>query len=251
MRKITATGFFLLLSIIVHAQPADLFNEGVAAYRDGKFEEATGKFEAILATGTYSPALFYNLGNCCYKSGDLAGAILNYEKAVKLSPDDMDIRANLRLANMQIADRRTDFSDKGLVGMWNRLRYLFTTDGWAWASIVFFMAMFVSFTSVYMIKQQVLKKILFLATFMWFTAGVFAVILAQSRYSAFHKREAIIMDDQVSIGSEPKTDAVVLFVLNSGSKVEILRESGGWAEVKYDPEKSGWVEMSNLGEVRF
>ena len=51
----------------------------------------------ILRTGE-SADIYYNLGNSYYKIGDIAKAILNYERALILKPANKDIRSNLEIA---------------------------------------------------------------------------------------------------------------------------------------------------------
>ena len=79
---------------------------GNAAYSNNKFDEAIALYEDLLKTQE-SAALYYNLGNAYYKSGKLAPAILNYERAILLDPNDDDIKSNLELAKLQTVDKET------------------------------------------------------------------------------------------------------------------------------------------------
>ena len=47
-------------------------------------------------SGSYSAALLFNLGNSYARDGNAGLAVLNYERARLLAPDDPDLRANLR-----------------------------------------------------------------------------------------------------------------------------------------------------------
>ena len=57
---------------------------------------ATGN-PAAQPTPGYSAATFYNLGNADARAGRPGAAVLNYERARLLTPDDPDLIANLRL----------------------------------------------------------------------------------------------------------------------------------------------------------
>ena len=48
-----------------------------------------------LAEGQHSEELYVNLGYAYYQNGDLANAILNYEKALKLKPGDKDVISSI------------------------------------------------------------------------------------------------------------------------------------------------------------
>ena len=55
------------------------FEQANAAYADGRYEDAAAGYEALLAEAP-DATLYYNLGNARYKQGELAQAILNYER---------------------------------------------------------------------------------------------------------------------------------------------------------------------------
>ena len=51
------------------------------------------------------PNVYYNLGNSYYKIGEIAKAVLNYERALLLQPGNADIRANLEVARAKTIDK--------------------------------------------------------------------------------------------------------------------------------------------------
>ena len=72
-----------------------LFKEANELYQQNDIAGAQSTFESILAAGINSSELYYNLANCYYKTGAIPNAILYYEKALKLTPNDPDIAFNL------------------------------------------------------------------------------------------------------------------------------------------------------------
>ena len=64
------------------------------------YQEAIKDYEALLKEGV-SAEFYYNLGNAYYRSDNITRAMLNYERALLLSPGDKDIRYNLQIANRQ------------------------------------------------------------------------------------------------------------------------------------------------------
>ena len=99
---------FLLFSSVVFADGNEsLFALANQKYSEGQFEEAKKSYEEILANGYESAALYYNYGNACYKQNELTLAILNYERALLLSPGDKDIKYNLDIANQLFVSEST------------------------------------------------------------------------------------------------------------------------------------------------
>lgn len=72
-----------------------------ALYSNGRYAEAIRAYETLVDQGVDDAALYYNLGNAYYQSGDLGHAILNYRRAEQLAPRQADIQHNLALARQQ------------------------------------------------------------------------------------------------------------------------------------------------------
>ena len=98
-------GFFLaaalLFSMVAFAQ--DAFDAANAAYADGRYEEAAAMYQSLLDEQP-DATLYYNLGNARFKQGELAQAILNYERALRLQPNNKDAQYNLAFAQSRITD---------------------------------------------------------------------------------------------------------------------------------------------------
>jgi hypothetical protein len=71
-------------------------------YEEKKFTEAASGYERIATNGVASPALWFNLGNACFKAGQIGRAIVAYRRAADSTPRDPDVRANLKFARNQV-----------------------------------------------------------------------------------------------------------------------------------------------------
>lgn len=71
--------------------------EGDSAYIKDDYTTAIQIYESLLKNGE-SADVYYNLGNSYYKIGEIAKAVLNYERALLMKPGNSDIRANLEVA---------------------------------------------------------------------------------------------------------------------------------------------------------
>ncbi len=81
---------------------ATAFDAANKLYEEGKFTAAVSAYEKLLQSGQASAALYFNLGNAFYKSGQIGRAIATYRQAELISPRDPDLRANLQFARKQI-----------------------------------------------------------------------------------------------------------------------------------------------------
>ena len=111
MRGFVKNGLFVVLFIIGmgagawaldEKDPGILFSDAVKAYHAAKYNDAVALNEAVLAKGFSSAALYYNLGNAYFKTGRLGKAVVNYQRAMRLTPRDGDLRANLSFARSMV-----------------------------------------------------------------------------------------------------------------------------------------------------
>ena len=107
---------------LLKAQPAalqDSLTKGNQLYTSGKYTAAVNTYEAISAKGFESFELYYNLGNALYKSNNITYAILNYERALKLSPGNEDALFNLNMAKRQVVDNIDLLPEPGFLRWWH------------------------------------------------------------------------------------------------------------------------------------
>lgn len=62
------------------------------------FRQAHDKFQAVVDAGIENGQLYYNLGNTHLRLGEIGKAIADYRRALRLTPGDERLEANLRFA---------------------------------------------------------------------------------------------------------------------------------------------------------
>ena len=88
------------------------FNIGDAFYRMEEYGKAKEFFEQAAASPKVAAKAYFNQGNALYKSGDLAGAIAGYRKALEFDPSDENAKFNLQKALEQKNKNKNDKKDK-------------------------------------------------------------------------------------------------------------------------------------------
>ncbi len=111
---VTAIAAALLVAMTIagpgQAWAGDLdsaFADANRHYVASRFAQAANAYEALLARGVPSAALYYNLANAQYQSDRLGYAVANYRQALRLSPSDAlrtDIEGSLALARQDLAE---------------------------------------------------------------------------------------------------------------------------------------------------
>ena len=240
----------------VDAQPAapktkksEVITKAVAdsAYALERYQQAAKIYELVLKNGV-SPELYYNLGNAYYRMDDIPKAVLNYERALLLSPGDEDIRFNLQMARSKTIDKITPESEMFFVTWYRSLVNLMNVDHWANLSLFsLFVALMLALVylfanALWMRKVGFFGGILFI--FFFLVSNLFAW---QQQRVLQYRTGAIIMKSSVPVKSTPSKGGTDLFILHEGTRVDITDDTmKGWREVRLADGKRGWVEVSQI-----
>lgn len=221
--------------------------EGDSAYVRNDYASAIQIYESLLKKGE-AAEVYYNLGNSYYKAGDIAKAILNYERALLLQPGNADIRANLEIARSKTIDKVVSVPDIFFVAWTKSLINCLSVDAWARLGVAFFILLLVSFSFFFFSKQIMWKKSGFIAGLICLVLVVVSNVFASEQKSKLMNRnEAIILSPSVTVRSTPSESGTSLFILHEGHKIEIKDNSmREWKEIRLEDGKVGWVPTSAI-----
>ena len=105
MKRIYMILVLLLSGVMTYAADVKALEEEAAKmYQEGEYQKAIDLYNEMLSDDMESATIYYNLGNCYYKQGEVAKAILNYERALLLHPGDSDAKYNLAMAQKSTVD---------------------------------------------------------------------------------------------------------------------------------------------------
>jgi tetratricopeptide (TPR) repeat protein len=252
--KIQIIAFIVLVlqAVTAWAQPADsLMQKSLQAYNSKKYSEAIDILEKLTAfqkqQGLESAEAYYNLANACYRNNNIARAILNYERAALFAPSDRDIEANLEFLRTKIQDKFAQKQNFFLsdIALWLQKRA--TSDQWTILSIVLLVALAVAAGAFLLCKKVVLRQTAFYCGLVLLIALVLSTVFAfGARNRILHRRTAIVMKDNVSAYPEPNGAEKSVFVVNSGSKVNIKAEDGDWFQVEIINGDQAWLPKNSV-----
>jgi tetratricopeptide (TPR) repeat protein len=219
-------------------------------YKRGKYDEAILSYESQVKAGYSSPELFYNLANGYYKAKKIAPAILYYEKAKLLAPDDDDINFNLELARNYTVDK-INVIPQFFLRRWLKSTYsTFDSNTWSGISIVAFLLLLSLLTIYFFTNRLFIKKLGF-----W-TACIFFIVSASGFYFAYKQKQmieahttAIVFSPSVTLKSSPDEHGNNLFTLHEGTKVTIIDQVSNWTEIRISDGSTGWLEKTDINVI--
>ena len=247
MKKLLFIAALLLSFVSASAQTKA---EADSAYVQEHYEQAISLYNKLLETGA-SASVYYNLGNAYYRTGDMAHAILAYERAYLMEPGDADIRFNLQLARTKTIDKIVPESEMFFITWFRQMIDWYSADQWGRAVVVCFALFVVSLLLYFFAGRMLWRKV-------GFGVGVCTLILAvlfhifayQQQQKLLVRTHAIVMSSSLTVKSTPSTSGTDLFVLHEGTKVEITDDTmKDWKEIRLADGKVGWVPVKTIERI--
>ena len=242
--------FVIFMLLVTGAQASEMtraFLDGIEFYKEEKFAEAISAFSKIAGSGVRNSKLFYNLGNAYLKNDDLGHAVLWYERALTLTPDDPDLRFNYEYAISQTKDKKEDkaISVFRILFFWKHL--LSAKAVQVTAIILNVIFWFIVILRMVQKKVKILKWPGYLTLIL---ALVFTFTAFYNYYETAYLRHAIILPSQVPVRSGLTDDSTELFVLHAGTKVKIEKEHKDFFRIYFSEGKIGWIRNDQLSVIR-
>ena len=214
-----------------------LFIQAIKAYREGDFSGAATNFEAIAASGVNNPDLYYDIGNAYFKAHDLGRAILWYERAKKIVPNDPDLVFNLNHARSLTLDKVEEpFSWRDILFFWKG----WVSLGWMQAGAVGGSCLFFSWAGFCLFRQ---RKIFTGPGLILAFLPIFLTLAVGLEYTSDNMvSHAIIVQDVVQVTSGTAPASTTLFDLHAGTRVRVKDRKNGFLKIMLTREKVGWVK---------
>ena len=225
---------------------ADLWQEGVNAYSDSRYQDAVSAWEELIASGKEAPEVYCNIGDAWFKLGNYPRAILNYERALKLDPSFSDARYNLDFAGGFVQDKIEAVPEFMLKSLARKVCYFLGSNAWA-ALFLVLLALALCMWLMFLLASSTAKRRT------GFYSGIVLLLMSLCclGFSIWQKSDygkadsAIVMVPVSSVKSSP-SGGKDLFIIHEGTKVKILDSVGSWQNISLADGRQGWIELSSI-----
>lgn len=227
----------------------DLFQKGLAAYQNRKYDEARAEFEKIAESGPVTARLLHNLALTYYQLNQKPHALALWRKALAIDPTFRAARTGRELLEGRFNMRPFE---RDSLSAWLRqsmefisffealwvIAALLSLCGWLW---IRYLAE----------RRAALDEERPLPPFP--TAAVASVVLllvalglGGLKASYTFTPRATVVTDSASLRSLPAEDGVGLAELPGGSEVLVRRSDDGWTQVQNSEGATGWVKNAEI-----
>jgi hypothetical protein len=238
--------WLLPLASVFAQTPEQMFDQANQLYQQNKFAEARDVYEAIVRNGFVSGELYYDLGNAYYKTGDLGKAVLNYERALRLMPNDEDLRHNLQLANLMITDRIEATPRLFVWDYWDAIKAAFSLNALTWIGYALFVLLVGSICVIILARSYGTRRLGLFSGSISTALLVLTIVLFVGKIGEVNRADTAVVTAKITtLKNSPDAKSSDAFVLHSGVKVTITDSVGEWMKIRLADGKVGWMERND------
>jgi len=241
----------VLSSLSILANNTDgLMQQAGNYYRNGEFNQAIEIYEQLNSEGYEGTSLHFNLANSYYRIGKLGYAVLNYERALKISPSDEDVKHNLAFANLSTVDRIQPLPTFFLFEWWESLLASFSVNGWTYISFFFYIIFLIMIVIYFFAKTIFQQKIILfsgLGILVIFLIAVSLLIVKINRVETVIG--GVVIEQSITVKTSPDLKSTDAFVIHEGLKVSLEDQLDEWVKIRLADGKVGWVENDSVVRI--
>lgn len=247
MKEFCTLLLLLLPNWILGQSLQEIFKQANIAYSNEKFAEAAQLYEQVVSSNRVSAHLYYNLGNAYFKQKKVGPAILNYERALRLSPKDKDTNKNLAMANTLVIKKINTYPMLFYKRWWLNVLHTFSSGWWAFGALICVWSSL--FLGVSLVRQTITqrRRQAFLAIFGLTVLAAMCNILAYNKYIAESNQDyVVVMSEEVALKMGPGANSQDATFLSAGIKARIIDRVDDWFKVVLTDEQEGWLQKVDL-----
>lgn len=239
LRIVAVLALFLLQTLSGFAADVSTeFDSANKLYEQGRFADAAAAYEKMIQSGTVSSAVYFNLGNAYFKSGQLGKAIAATREAEILTPRDPDVRANLQFIRARVQ------APTGSPAPWRQWLTNLTLNEWAVLTAIILWA-WLGLWVLIQFRPQLKQS---LRALLW-CGGAAIFVCGGCTYAAWSSestKTAIIITKDAILHNGPLEEAPSTATVHDGAELPVLDTKNDWLQVRVDNQRVGWVKREQV-----
>jgi tetratricopeptide (TPR) repeat protein len=230
---------FLGFSAVAAASESTTFDAANKLYYEGKFAEASSAYDKLIQSGQRSAALYFNLGNAYFKSGQIGRAIACYRQAQLLTPRDPDVRANLQFARNQVQGPTLPTTT------WQRWLGRLSLNEWTLLAAAG-LWLFLLLLAMIQWRPSLAGPLRNGALALGLATLVLCSCLGAMIYENHSDRIVIAVAPEAVVRMGPLDTAPNAFTVHDGAELRVIDRRDDWLQVTTGPQRIGWVQRQQV-----
>lgn len=226
------------------------------AYEAKDYAEAARLYEICLkqeqkdADEEQAAEINYNLGNCFYRMKEYPRAILYYQRALKIQPENEDAAFNLQLTQAKLTDRFESPSEMFFVTWFRGVVTQHSADTWghlALLTLVVALLLFVCFRAA---SHTAIRKSGFFGFIAFFILTLVFYVFAAIQHQCKNNEQLFVVMSETQSYTSPSLSAPKSRTLNEGTTLKLTDTANEqWIQVEMPDGKTTWIDKSTVEKV--
>lgn len=240
---------FISLCVTAQENTDEIFHKANKHYANEQYNKALSDYKSLLEEGVASSELYYNIGNAQYKMGNIGKAILYYEKAKLLDPNNKSITTNLNIAREKVDSDILEIPDFLPLRLWRGMAKTLSPGIWILVQVFMGGVLLYGIFLFYNRSDKSLKlKSIGIAVI-----GLLLLIVSyaagKTAHNLLHLHDKGIVIGATTMYSAPDSRSEEIEPLADGVKVNIIDNIDDWYQIELMNKNSGWTEMKTVERI--
>ena len=218
----------------------NLFEQANIAYTRADYQQAINHNLTIAGKDGVSAPLLYNLANSYAATDQVGRAVLNYKRALRLSPGDADIQANLEQVRKDAGLYRDDKP------LYERLAELLEADQWLMLSGAAFLLLAITALAATLVNifTPAMTRLIIISSLLIIIATLPAVLF---RYQSWNN--GVVVGQKARLLISPFPEAASSGAIKAGRRIRPGKIHGDFVLVRDESGRSGWLDRKNFEPI--
>lgn len=226
---------------------ATLTDQARGKYEARDFKAAAGLYEKALRLGRADAALYYDLGNAYFKSGQKARALLAWRRSEQLNPRDPDLKWNIAVLQSVLPDRIEAREGNIFIVKTRQWLGAVSADEVAWVMLAV-LALF-ALSSLLRLAVGGSRAGLRAARPLIYTLLVLTALVSALKWFQIKDTRVVITEKEVEARYGPSERETRAFTLHEGAEGRVTDQTQDWFFITLENKNSGWVPKSGCEAV--
>jgi tetratricopeptide (TPR) repeat protein len=232
----------------------DIFGSGNQAFFRGDLKQAQEQYRRLIDAGVRDPDVYMNLGLAEARSGELGRAILSFEQALHVRPDDREAAAALAIARAAAGKRRAERQGEALVETRPPLAEALVRPYRENTLAVLGLLLDVTLFGCLLLRRRARSDAV--RTGLAIGATVAALACAVSLSALFVKRggvsegrAAIVLREGAELREAPDPRAAARAQAHEGGSARVFEQDGSFFRVRTATGAVGWMSREDVRSI--
>lgn len=225
------------------SDPTGVFSQANAAYVAGRYDEAAAQYRQLAENGYASPDVLFNLGTAELRAGRRGHAILAFERALRVDPQDEDAAFNLAEAMKGNVDRIV--GEREEESLLERIGARVPANPAAFAFVILWVVGFVA-VALRLVLSRGRGSLLTVGVVCLALSVPVGALLGASVWQRERAAYAIVVAASVPVREGPAHDFKPAFEVHEGLKVRVVRVQDGFLRIRLANGIEGWVSAKDV-----